>query len=77
MWKKRKKDCIENIIDFVITEVNNIGDKLSLLAMCNVYIDGKDVVIAKTKEKDQGRKKRLLIRLLLLYKKCDKKSGNL
>lgn len=56
---------IENIIDFVITEVNNIGDKLSLLAMCNVYIDGKDVVIAKTKEKVWG-KKRLLIRLLLL-----------
>lgn len=37
------------LIDFVITEVNIVGDKLSLLAMCNVYIDGKDVVIAKTK----------------------------
>lgn len=41
----------ENFIDFVITEVNSIGDKLSLLAMCNVYLDGKDVVIVKTKGK--------------------------
>lgn len=56
MWKKIERKNVENIIDFVITEVNNIGDKLSLLAMCNVYIDGKDVVIAKTKEKVQGKK---------------------
>lgn len=68
---------LEKLIDFVITEVNIVGDNLSLLAMCNVYIDGKDVVIAKTEGK-KSWEKRLVIRLLFLFEKeCDKKSENL